>query len=228
MHLKPESEPAYGQVSRKIKASISFLFRWSLRPVSLVTLSSSPVAHYFDQRRVSPHSRRFEESRDSYDTNSTLHPLLFLFYLYTPDARNHRLKPEDSTFGAPDAKNQLWHSRENETERERERKREEERESSERSSTCANCGERSPEWGMLRRHCVKATTSTTWPDGWERYDGTGAARNFLDNIGRSGRATGANADAYVSGGATRIRAVGACPSRSPPASRRRRTGHPLS
>lgn len=113
-------------------------------------------------------------------------------------------------------------------ERMRERKREKKRESSERSSTCANCGERSPEWGMLRRHCVKATTSTTWPDGWERYDGTGAARNFLDNIGRSGRATGANADAYVSGGATRIRAVGACPSRSPPASRRRRTVHPLS
>lgn len=68
----------------------------------------------------------------------------------------------------------------------------------------------------LRRHCVKAATRTTCPDGWERYDGTGAARNFLDNIGRSGRATGANADAYVSGGATRIHAVGACPSRSSP------------
>lgn len=78
------------------------------------------------------------------------------------------------------------------------------------SSTCGHA---------LRRPCVKAATRTTWPDGWERYDGTGAARNFLDNIGRSGRATGANADAYVSGGATRIHAVGACPSRSCPSSR---------
>jgi len=53
----------------------------------------------------------------------------------------------------------------------------------------------------------------------ERYDQTGAARNFLDDIGggSSGRASARaiGADAYVSAGATRIRAVGACPSRLP-------------
>lgn len=37
--------------------------------------------------------------------------------------------------------------------------------------------------------------------------------SWMISAGPDARATGANADAYVSAGATRIRAVGACPSR---------------
>ena len=134
-------------------------------------------------------------------------------------------EPEDSTFRAFTFKNRLPGF-------EREREREKERERCQ--STCI---ERA--FARARHRCDGPVCKSddeydeydVARDGWERYDGTGAARNFLDNIGRSGRATGANADAYVSGGATRIRAVGACPSRSSPppsASRTRLAVHPLS
>ncbi|KAL2715147.1 hypothetical protein V1478_014845 [Vespula squamosa] len=55
---------------------------------------------------------------------------------------------------------------------------------------------------------------------WEKYDGTGAARNFLDDIGRSGRTAGAKADAYVNAGATWI------PARMIAKERGRRLGPP--
>lgn len=188
--------PGYGQVSREIKASISFLFRWSLdrAAASLVTLAPRFVAHYFDQPRVSPPIlRRFEESGR---TRPYIRRLFFLFFFFQPDARpssGYTLRPEDPTLPRytkiGDAIDELairtW-------------------------SSCAL--ER-----VATALCKSTTTRTTWgSDWWERYDGTGAARNFLDNIGRSGRATGANADAYVSGGATRIHAIGACPSRTSP------------
>lgn len=138
--------------------------------------------------------------------NSTSHPppffLFFLFFQRTPDARpssGYTLKPEwagRSHFARytkiGDAIDEIAIRVEH-------------------LRTCTWSDER-----VATALCKSATTRTTWPDGWERYDGTGAARNFLDNIGRSGRATGANADAYVSGGATRIHAIGACPSRTSP------------
>lgn len=75
--------PGYGQVSREIKASISFLFRWSLdrAAASLVTLAPRFVAHYFDQPRVSPPIlRRFEESGR---TRPYIRRLFFLFFFST-------------------------------------------------------------------------------------------------------------------------------------------------
>lgn len=91
-----------------------------------------------------------------------------------------------------------------------------------RRCVCRWARERSND-GPAKASAAAATTTTSERAGdvverreRGRYDGTGAARNFLDDIGRSGRATGANADAYVSAGATRIRAVGACPSRCLP------------
>lgn len=67
----------------------------------------------------------------------------------------------------------------------------------------------------------RAKATTTIATGHEvakgkRYDGTGAARNFLDDIGpvwTRARPALTLTLTYVSAGATRIRAVGACPSR---------------
>lgn len=143
--------------------------------------------------RFSPHFAKIRGIRP----NSTLHPPPFFpFFFFQPDARpssGYTLRPEDPTLPRytkiGDAIDELA------------------------IRTWSSCAlER-----VATALCKSTTTRTTWgSDWWERYDGTGAARNFLDNIGRSGRATGANADAYVSGGATRIHAIGACPSRTSP------------
>lgn len=173
--------------------------------MSLVTLTRRFVAHYFDQPPVSPPFSEDSRNHESgqLDLTSAAFFLLF-FFQRIPDARpssGYTLKPEragrshfarytkigDAT-AIDEIAIRVEHLR-----------------------TCTRSDER-----VATALCKSTTTRRTWSDGWERYDGTGAARNFLDNIGRSGRATGANADAYVSGGATRIHAIGACPSRASP------------